>query len=145
MADSIGSVTSYNLGSLCTNCSRIFQGPQYFGIPSVLMSSSAISLIKPEWCRVCSVIWSRHKRFVERAGSTGETLDLLRIEYYFLREDISNPQRSPLRLRLGLNYTSGQAFGAEFAIIPADCKCLQYSLAPDRLISYILKLRNLYI
>src|ERR1700712_3195096 len=100
MAESIR-FPSYDLAPLCTNCSRIFEGPPSIGsIPIFLLASPAIDLIKPKSCCVCSIIWSRYRRLVEAATRLGEPCDLLKVTYSIGRGYISDRQWNDLKLKL---------------------------------------------
>jgi hypothetical protein len=141
MANSGRTATPYDLASLCENCLRVFQGYQQTDTHMLLVAGSAISLIK--WCRLCSIICSRHKRAVEQADKLGEILDLVEIRYIFFDEIVD--QKMNLELRLQLKYTSGWSQYIRFAILPADCKYPYNGSVPHSLTCYFQKLRNTYI
>ena len=76
---------SQELGRLCSNCSRIFQGPTepVRGWPGgVVLDSQCISLLKPRLCCVCSIILDRHKRFLESSSSAEPKLELSEVTYH---------------------------------------------------------------
>ena len=122
-----GTVKLCDLASLCTNCLQIFRGHHSFGHQSVLIASSATNLIKPQRCRVCSIIWSRHERFVETNKRQGKTLNLFQVLYFLQSRDIAKLEGVTLSLTLELYYTNGGNGGNEFmgitlAMISADSK-----------------------
>jgi hypothetical protein len=141
MANSGRTATPYNLASLCENCLRVFQGYQKTHTHMLLVAGSAISLI--EWCRLCSIICSRHKRAVEQADKSGKILDLVEIRYIFYDEIVD--QKVNLELRLKLVYTSRWNQSICFAIVPADCKCTYNVSVPHSLTCHYQQLRNTYI
>jgi hypothetical protein len=123
MADSCSSVDS-SICSLCKGCSRIFQGHHFLDHTSVLMPKPAVNLIQAESCRVCSVIRSRHNRFIEHAARFGETPNLLEIKYLLLKPGDSKddgPKIPPFELRLELHYANDEPEYIKFTAVPTNC------------------------
>jgi hypothetical protein len=122
--------------SLCTRCSRTFQGSKHLGQMSILLPSPALSVIQPQRCRICSIIWSRHNHAVNRAkqiGSEGTTKEF-QVEYFFLetykdegdslREHSDDgPRQKSFELRLELCHPNSQREFITLAMVPADSKC----------------------
>lgn len=118
MAESSSTPRSYDLGSLCVTCSQIFQGTHSLGALSVLMESSTISLANPQNCRLCSLIWDKHKSFTQDLEKEGKTPNLLKIQYYF-REG-----KDELLLDLNLDYAKSERQILRVALIPsAEGQC----------------------
>jgi hypothetical protein len=92
------------MGEICDNCAKIFQGEQKFAESKIFIELPNISLRRPENCRICLLIWVRHKRATE-----GKTVQLLEITYS-LFEDKSPGQQPdeygvlPLQLSLAMKY-----------------------------------------
>lgn len=115
-----------DLGSLCASCSQIFAGRYEIDISEdrILMESPAIGLLEPQFCRICAVIWTRHKQSTEEHYRLGQKLDLLGIGYrLFKLHGTDKTQKLQLALHLHLEYTEDLHQYIQFTVIPEDCKC----------------------
>ncbi|KAF2500859.1 HET-domain-containing protein [Lophium mytilinum] len=119
MANSSSTNTPHNLGPLCENCLHIFKGHKRLYREMMLTASPAISSLEPPRCRVCLIIWARHKRAVEKAERLGKRFEVFEILYRF---DLSNAvgrklfgldRGDPFKLEeLNLNITLYEADGS---------------------------------
>lgn len=122
MANSSFTLPPKGSGSLCTNCSRMFQGKQYIDTESVLMSSCEIDLIDPQSCCICLFVLSQHARPYPRGPE--ETSKLVKITYYYLHEiaedDYNKAEKAFFMiLRLNLHNANGRSTTVELAMTPA--------------------------
>ena len=86
MAESSSTPRYYDNGSLCATCSQIFLGQRYLREFSMFMVSPAIELMNPYRCRLCLVIWNRHKHITKNIEGEGKTLNLLEIQYHLVKQ-----------------------------------------------------------
>jgi hypothetical protein len=114
---------SFPEASLCPKCARLFEGTHIFGCESVVFESPATNLVTPRICRLCSVISSRHERFVTKHNSLPE-LNMCEVHYYYLRisQDDAGYQVKSAEIRLLLYYSEGMKEAISLAAMPVDSK-----------------------
>lgn len=122
MANPESTVKPGDLASLCAICSQIFQG-QHDSKFIELFASPEVVLINPRCCRVCLVIWSQHEHYIKKSERSGETLNLLDVQYRVVCMDSTELPEAMLSWDLQLNYTYGQRANIRLGTISADSKC----------------------
>ena len=70
--------------SLCTKYLQIFHSHYFVPHETVAFASDEISQIEPQSCRVCSIFWSRHRRFIDQAERQRVLSDLVKITWEFI-------------------------------------------------------------
>lgn len=111
---------SPDIGPICDNCTKIFQGEHHMDATAVLIAAPVINSTRPQQCRLCSVICSRHRRFSEMVGGLGKTPECLRVTYYL--SPMYHKSDPFLEVRLELHYDIGRKCGIRFAMARAGTR-----------------------
>jgi hypothetical protein len=122
-----------DLGQLCSNCIRIFQGSRFWHDDSSQMlweNDGYVSLLQPRYCCVCAIIWTFRERAHQGKTAIEGSRDFSEIRYVWF--DARTYPDAGYRLTIEGQY-AGEDFThtlATMCVLPAQGKSILLRLGP---------------